>query len=328
MFLLPALAQGLDLEVEGSLTDDWLCNSDQVMGVVGEWWGLSRIDIRSEVVRSGERAIRQKVAQCFTGGLDSLYAALYEVKKSDVFMYVPDFDPVRGGGEKQEENISHVRRCSDFLGREVCVIRSDLRSHPLYTGLAWEYLHGSALASTAMLLSSGIGSLLVPSSFASGHLQPWGSHPALDHLWSKRGVLEVVHADASLARIAKIRRIISDHPDVLKLLRVCAVAPVGKINCSMCRKCVRAMIMFRILRADHLATSFDWSIALEDRLGVLPKLPEWGMETWLDTADKADSEGFHQLGVAIRQLVRRSRWANWLAVPEKRFRAFRKKLIR
>ena len=243
------------------------------------------------------------------------------------FYYVPDFDLAKGNNLKQQENIDHIKKCAIILGKKAIIVRSNLRVHPEYKGMQWEQLHGAALASTASLLSRVAEYLVIPSSFALSNLKPWGSHPDLDPLWEIPYKFQVRHADAANARYKKLEKIKKLDPEYLSLLRVCAQSTTNEINCSKCRKCVRTMIMLKMMNVAEFSLSFNWDTPLESRLKQLSKLPAWGLDNWLKTADEVEQSGDLQIAQAIRSLVQRSKIENFIAIPERWFRKKKKELL-
>ena len=71
---------------------------------------------------------------------------------------------------------------------------------------------------------------------------PWGSHPALDGLWSGGGV-EIVHYGAELWPDEKLAAM-ADFPMVHRRLRVCYADPRAEGNCGRCEKCVRTRLIY------------------------------------------------------------------------------------
>ena len=73
--------------------------------------------------------------------------------------------------------------------------------------------------------------------------------------------------------------------------------------------------------------SFNWDTPLEFRLKQLSKLPAWGLDNWLKTADEVEQSGDLQIAQAIRSLVQRSKIENFIAIPERWFRKKKKELL-
>ncbi|MBS1242105.1 MAG: hypothetical protein H6R40_1532, partial [Gemmatimonadetes bacterium] len=99
--------------------------------------------------------------------------------------------------------------------------------------------HGALLMGAGLLLESRYARLLVASSAAYSRLQPCGSHPITDPLFSTSRT-RVWHDGAAADRPDKIQAIAAD-PTALKYLRVCWLGR-SDTNCGCCPKCVLAMV--------------------------------------------------------------------------------------
>ena len=82
----------------------------------------------------------------------------------------------------------------------------------------------------------------IASTYDIPHLEPWGSHPLLDPLYSNTSV-QVRHENAALSRLEKTK-LVGEWDVALKHLRVCNEKESyseGNYNCGECEKCVRTM---------------------------------------------------------------------------------------
>jgi hypothetical protein len=95
----------------------------------------------------------------------------------------------------------------------------------------------------AIGLLLGLRECHIASTFTVYELQPWGSHPLLDPLFSN-DFTKIVHGDNSVTRFEKTRKISTD-PIMLENLRVCWYSHAD--NCGQCSKCLRTMAALRIL---------------------------------------------------------------------------------
>ena len=123
------------------------------------------------------------------------------------------------------------------------VVESNLRRHT-ERFLHWGYYHGAGLASMGLAL--GVRRLLLPAPRSYGFLEPEGSHPLLDPLWSTVRT-EVVHHGAEATRWDKIR-FLADQPLALETLKVCFDANTDG-NCGRCPKCLVTMAMLAAVGA-------------------------------------------------------------------------------
>ena len=106
----------------------------------------------------------------------------------------------------------------------------------------------------ALLLSSLFKRIYIPSSETYAHLEPCGSHPLLDPLWSTEH-LQIVHDGCEATRIEKVRKI-AQHEVALKKLRVCWENKENAYNCGVCEKCIRTMISLYAIGALDNCTAF------------------------------------------------------------------------
>ncbi len=135
-------------------------------------------------------------------------------------------------------------------GARAAIIRTNLRQHPLLRGAPWIHTHGGALAAVGHLLGSQVSRLVIASSVPRSYDIPWGSHWQLDPLWSS-GAVSITHDGDDLSREQKAWALA--HEPLLKThLRVCWENRTPTGNCSVCDKCVNAMLLLQ--QAGHLET--------------------------------------------------------------------------
>lgn len=134
----------------------------------------------------------------------------------------------------------------------------------------WGFLYfGAALASVGLTLEDIFEKVYVASSFSYDQILPWGSHPALDPLWSTERV-SIIHDGCEARRVDKTR-FIAQFPVVTDTLRVCTYRPLsGSIyNCGLCEKCLRTMVGLHIAGALHKCRTLPNSIDLR----ILRRIP-------------------------------------------------------
>jgi hypothetical protein len=117
--------------------------------------------------------------------------------------------------------------------------------------------HGCLLAAIAHLMEEQFDTYVIPATHHYGHLNPYGSHPLTDPLFSSKG-LRIVHDGAAFDRVERTE-LVAGSSDALKVLHVCwQDFMLG--NCSKCEKCVRTMATLDLVGARERARTFDWSI--------------------------------------------------------------------
>lgn len=126
-------------------------------------------------------------------------------------------------------------------GTELVPLSSNLRWVGRAFGLGWNSYFGGGLAALAHLL--GFSTTYVAAGHTWAELWPDGSHPATDPLWSS-ATQRIVHHGRGAMRWQKLERI-AQEPGALDLLRVCWQDK--GFNCGQCEKCLRTMILLRLL---------------------------------------------------------------------------------
>jgi hypothetical protein len=265
--LLPAMASGEDLEVAAPLSPRMLRNVGRVIDIYRAWGqGLAPIRVlsRGDATPGGGSG----AALCFTAGVDSFYSLLKSERSggdddSDIshLLFVHGFDITLSDVERRASVAAHIQRVAEATRKPALFVRSNLRD--VLDGLvSWELHHGAALASVGLALAGHLKRCVIPSSWAYQHLQPWGSHPLLDPLWSTEGV-ELLHDGCEARRIDKVRAI-SGSTLVLDNLRVCWEHLTDDYNCARCEKCVATMAM--LYSEGRLAASATFPRRFEPKL--------------------------------------------------------------
>jgi len=118
---------------------------------------------------------------------------------------------------------------------------------PDYSFWRLEYM-GSFLAAIAHAFIPRFSLASIASTYDYANLEPWGSHPLLDPLYSTNS-LQIRHENAALSRLEKTK-LVGEWDVALKHLRVCnekASYKDGNYNCGECGKCVKTMAAFLAL---------------------------------------------------------------------------------
>jgi hypothetical protein len=193
-----------------------------------------------------------------------------------------------------------VRHAADHFEKRVFAIATNVRAAT--NVVDWGYYgHGAGLASVGLALGSLIHTAHIPSTAAIGELAPWGSHPALDPLWSSEQV-EFIHDGSEAMRREKIRAI-AGSAVALQSLRVCWENRGGAYNCGRCEKCLRTMIELELCEALARTGQFPHIIPAADvrRLTITPNCWKY-WRRMLAERDRLGSE----LADAIETALRRS----------------------
>ena len=254
------------LEVPEPVSPRLLSRLPDAQAMLARWApGLREVSVEAEPGDgSGAPAPGGGTATFFTGGIDSLYTAIRERDSLDALVYVHGLE-LRVDTERRHRIVSErLHRAADALGVELLEVETDLRARVSEPRVGWGMYHGAALASVALALDV-YGRMLVPATQPPGQVEPWGSHPSLDGLWSTERV-EIVH-EGEATRIDKLA-LISEHQFALDVLRVC-LAGGSDYNCGRCTKCVNAAAALETLGALDRCPTLPHRISLR-RLALQP----------------------------------------------------------
>jgi hypothetical protein len=133
-----------------------------------------------------------------------------------------------------------------------------------------EIYHGAALAAVGAILSSHCSEIYIPSSVPYVLLEPWGSHPLLDPLFSSN-LVELIHDGCEAHRIEKIKAISNDEV-AMNTLRVCYENPNNNYNCGQCLKCLWAKVCFQLIGSLEACRTFDCAIDNRKLVSTLKSL--------------------------------------------------------
>lgn len=243
--LLPAMRTAESLRLSGPVSSTLLSRLPQIQTLFKAWdASLAQVEVAAALASPTIRSPR--VAAFFSGGIDSYYTALSHLAEIDALVFVHGFD-IRLERRVLLDRISAaLREAAGDLGKTLIDVRTDIkRVSRAYVG--WSWFHGSALASVALLLAPMFGKFYVPSSLSRTHVAPYGSHPALDPLWSTDAV-EVVYDGFDTDRFDKAA-VVARSPVAMRWLRVCNERDDDGYNCGRCEKCLRTMVSLELLGA-------------------------------------------------------------------------------
>jgi len=300
--LIPALAKGRRLEIDTAVCSQWHGHLDQVVRVLHRWWNYPLAVPEMEVVAPKPPRAPGRTGLCFTGGADSFYSLLRAEDPIDALVYVYDFDVNPRAPERPPQFEPWLRRIARQSGARAVVIRTNLKRHAAFRGIPFMKTHGGALAAVGHVLGGEIGKLVISASNPHSRNVPWGSHWELDELWASSR-LDISHFGALYSRPEKLQRIGHEWL-VRKYLRPCWENHAGKLNCSVCEKCVRTQLALAISGALDDFPAFDQTEPLWTRIAAIHKLPNPPMirvyEQYLEMGMPL------RLEQAVEALIRRS----------------------
>jgi len=236
--LVPAMALGEDLEIEGAVSEKLLAGMKNIVSLMSGWGlGLRPIRIRAHKAVP-DRGRPKHVATFFSGGVDSFYTYLKRKGQIDTFMVVNGYDIDLGNDQLWRTSCRSVREVARDAGVRLIEIESNIR-HLIDPIVPWINAYGGCLAAAGLCLRREIKQIYISSGLKKEAQIPEGSHHLLDHFWSTE-IIAFAQDGHEASRFEKVRRI-ADSPLALRHLRVCYMNRKGSYNCGRCEKCLRTM---------------------------------------------------------------------------------------
>jgi hypothetical protein len=318
--LLFCMKAGVPLIIEADVSAQLLSSVGPIQDIYLAWAGggghrLARIEVRANA--AARRREGESSGAFFSCGVDSFYTLLRNVRRYppadsrciEKLFLVHGFDIPLEGRTLFEQVERHARGAAEHFGKHLITVETNVRAAT--TTVEWgHYGHGAALASVGLALGGMVHTVFIPSTLELIDLMPWGSHPALDPLWSTEQV-EFVHDGGEARRDEKIR-FIASFPSALDSLRVCWENRGGAYNCGQCEKCLRTMADLEVAGALSRAAMFPDRIDLRAIENLV--VPESVRAHWLATLEAArNSVKHHELITAIQEALKngqrhRHRW--------------------
>ena len=201
----------------------------------------------------------------FTRGIDSWYSVLTNLEGIDPsrpplthLLHISGLDWALTAPTLERENAASRAAAVD-AGCELVLLETNLRDFT-ERFQPWDVTHGGALAAVGLAVGTRFSHVLIASTFPLYRLQPWGSHPMLDPLWSTEPT-EIVHDAAEVSRADKFA-FLAHRPRALANLKVCFEADT-EYNCGACEKC---MLTMAGLRAAGVRTNLEgFAVPLDAR---------------------------------------------------------------
>ena len=321
ILLLVAMRLRRDLHIEGEVSPELLQSVQRLMAIYAEWsrgfeplWRVKVTAARSAIPPRGTSA-----AAFFSCGLDSTFSLVKNVNRyppEDArslshLIIVHGFDVPLGSAPFFGQILERAQRVADWYGKRLIPVVTNAREGGFRCVDFQHYGHGPNLATVGLALGRGFHTVYIPATDPALQLEPWGSHPAVDPLWSTEGV-EFVHDGLEWRRIDKLVYI-SRVPLFLSTLRVCMVAERGAYNCGECSKCLRAMTELDLLGILHRSETFP-RLDLEDVTNL--EIPDRrARDLWVHTRNYAHDLGRDEVVAAIDTALARFQRAEykWLA---------------
>ena len=240
--LLAAMRAGQALELHGCTCSPRLLKNLGTLQEIFTLWfpEYSRVSVHAEFnLPASEEPSGRPIMSFFSGGADGMFTLIRQREAITHLVSVHGFDVPAGDYDAWSEVESANRQVAELFGVPLVSVHTNLREWS-NARVPWEPYHGAALAAVAHVL--GPARAYLAASHTYGELLPWGSHPLTDPLWSSERT-KIVH-DGAVRRSQKLRQI-GQHPEALRLLRVCWQNK--GYNCGECEKCVRTRTTLTLL---------------------------------------------------------------------------------
>lgn len=238
-----------------------------------------------------------RFAAFYSGGVDSMFSLLEHCEDLTDLIFINNWE-----GEFTANDLQRIHYQTDEVGRKYSLPVTRVTFSPreaLRQYVSWHFLHGSVLHSMALCHQSVFGRILIPSSYTVNELEPWGSHPLLDPLWSCNGQY-VMHDRIDATRIEKMDRVLSNS-FLAKRMRVCWRPAV---DCGVCGKCFRTRLVSQILGKPWAANSAAQpSITPNEILSFSPR-DSHDLSAFREIADYLeDANSHHDIERSIKMLM-------------------------
>ncbi|MBZ5589299.1 MAG: hypothetical protein LAO05_12125 [Acidobacteriia bacterium] len=308
--LLPAMAVGEDLTVEGPVSPSLLRNLETAQELLlgwnprNPWCRLGPVALRAPELKEAEGG--RACGLFFTGGVDSFFSTHDpdgDLGPSSVLIFAEGFDVPLADVSLRAQIEGRLRDAARELGKAFMPVATNYRAltDPL---LPWEMAHGGGLASVGLAVGGAVRRIGISSSDAYIARTPYGTHPDLDVLWSRRS-LTFSPVGTPYPRSAKLATLLGD-PVAERYLRVCWENRGGLYNCRRCEKCLRTMLQLEALSALERFPTLAGEIPVRVLEGLLE--PEHRLFLWEDLAAALGRDPVKATLVrSIRRMIGRSR---------------------
>ncbi|MEM7590684.1 MAG: hypothetical protein AAF383_04055 [Cyanobacteria bacterium P01_A01_bin.83] len=302
-------------EIRDGLTNAMKCLID--------WHGGNRQVIPIEAPIQTEILFPHKSPRAgalFSGGIDAL-----AMVRDNHLNFAPDHprriqDGILVYGVLQGENeqdpsfqnvVNAVTAMAENAGLNLIQLYTNAYAHfrdldADYSFWRFEY-HGSFLAAIAHILAPRLSVASIASTYDFANLEPWGSHPLLDPLYSTTS-LQIRHENVALSRLEKTK-LVGEWDVALKQLRVCNEKDSykeGNYNCGNCEKCVRTMTAFLALgMLEQIATFKETDVSKEKLVNTCYLSDSYEVNCYRELIEPLQNIGRDDLVEGIEHIINR-----------------------
>ncbi len=242
--LLPAMAKGLPLVIDSAMPvcPVLLANLEQLQRMFRLWGPALGVNFQPIPIEATTAPAPpgNQVGSFFSGGVDGTYTFLEAPTPPQVAVFVEGVD-FQLGNPIYRESLERNRVWVEARGAAMLPMASNLRWVGRAHGVRWGAFFGAGLAAFSHAL--GLKQTWIAGGLSWKDLVPEGSHPCSDPLWSTASN-DIRHHGRDALRWEKLERI-SQSEGALDILRVCWQD--RGFNCGQCEKCIRTMVLLRLL---------------------------------------------------------------------------------
>lgn len=262
--LLPAMATGERLRLEGGIAPRLLRNNANIQDMYAAWAGKARrVPVEAPPRPPHPEIPGRGTGVFFSGGVDSFYTLLKNLDAITHLMLIDRLDSKQMKSAKVcQDTREHAAEVAGALGKKLIVIETNARDLYVPHTVNWKDYHGAVLAAIGLMLRQVMGTVLIAATHSLHDLRPWGSHPLLDPLWSTEAT-EIIYDGVEARRDQKIINYICKSEVALRSLRVC-LSPGDQYNCGKCEKCLRTMIPLYVAGCLEKSSAFPHELPLKE----------------------------------------------------------------
>lgn len=250
-----AMKHRANVTVHGEVSPSLLSNLTEFQAAWTSWrpQKYQPIAIGADLEKEAPIHPENRVIAAFSGGVDSSFTIWRHRTKQcgrltqnlQASLMIHGFDIPLESPHFFKQAVERGGKMLASLGVELIPLATNFRQ----LSLNWEESFGTGIASCLTLLQGCYSQGIIASSFPYEALSfPYGSNPVTDRLLSSQA-FSILHDGASFNRIEKIRELVS-WQEALQYLRVCWQGPNPDRNCSSCEKCIRTILIFRLIGVD------------------------------------------------------------------------------
>lgn len=218
---------------------------DRLQAIFRLWGPMLRLDLRPVAVDVPLSAAPpgRGAGSFFSGGVDGTHTWLEAPEPLPCAVFVRGID-FQLDNPIYDQSFARNAAWLAERGTTLVPMSSNIRWVGRAMGLGWNSYFGAGLGALAHVI--GFSTTYIAAGHTWAELWPDGSHPATDPFWSSE-TRRMVHHGRGAMRWQKLERIARE-PGALEILRVCWQDK--GFNCGRCEKCLRTMVLLRILQLE------------------------------------------------------------------------------